>query len=59
MTILQIKGDLNIIKGTLRQKWGRLTRDGWHRTYGKSEIVLGRYQKHSSRIRQTIKKALP
>ena len=58
MTKLEIKGDLNIIKGRLKQKGARLTGDNLQCVEGKSEELLGRIQKHTSETREAIKKAV-
>jgi uncharacterized protein YjbJ (UPF0337 family) len=57
MTRLEIKGDLNIIKGKLKQKQAKLTDDKLQGAEGKSEELLGRIQKHTSETREAIKKA--
>ena len=57
MTKLEIKGDLNIIKGKLKQKGARLSGDKLQCVEGKSEELLGRIQKHTSETREAIKKA--
>jgi uncharacterized protein YjbJ (UPF0337 family) len=59
MTKLEIKGDLNIIKGKLKQKQARLTENKLQGAEGKSEELLGRIQKHTSKTREAIKKAVP
>ena len=56
MTKLEIKGDLNIIKGKLKQKGARLSGDKLQCVEGKSEELLGRIQKHTSETREAIKK---
>ena len=48
MTTLAIKGDWNILKGTLKQKWAKLTDDDLQYTEGKAEELTGRIQKRSS-----------
>lgn len=57
MTKLEIKGDLNIIKGKFKQKGAKLTGDKLQCVEGKSEELLGRIQKHTSEAREAIKKA--
>jgi uncharacterized protein YjbJ (UPF0337 family) len=57
MTKLEIKGDLNIVKGKLKQKGAKLTDDKLQYIEGKSEELLGRIQKHTSETREAIKKA--
>jgi uncharacterized protein YjbJ (UPF0337 family) len=58
MTKLEIKGDLNIVKGELKQKRAKLTGDKLQGAKGKSEELLGRIQKHTSKTREAIKNAI-
>ena len=58
MTTLEIKGDSNIIKGKLKEKWAKLTNDKLQCIEGKSEKLLGRIQNHTSETREAIKKAV-
>lgn len=58
MTKLEIKGDLNIIKGKLKQKRAKLAKDGLERAEGRSQELLGLVQKHTSETREAIKKAV-
>jgi uncharacterized protein YjbJ (UPF0337 family) len=58
MTKLEIKGDLNIIKGKLKQKGAKLTDDKLQCVEGKAEELLGRIQKHTSETREAIKEAI-
>jgi uncharacterized protein YjbJ (UPF0337 family) len=58
MTKLEIKGDLNIIKGKLKQKQAKLTDDKLQGAEGKSEELLGQIQKHTSETREAIKRAI-
>ena len=57
MTKLETKGDLNIIKGKLKQKLAKLTDDKLQGAEGKSEELMGRIQKHTSETREAIKNA--
>jgi len=57
MTKLKIKGDLNIIKGKLKQKRSTLTNDKLQCAEGKSEELLGQLQKHTSEIREAVKES--
>ena len=41
MTTLEIKGDWNITKGRLKQKWGTLTADDLQYAEGKHDKLLG------------------
>ena len=58
MTALEIKGDINIVKGKLKQKRARLTGDKLQGAEGKSEELLGRIQKHTNETREAIKNAI-
>jgi uncharacterized protein YjbJ (UPF0337 family) len=57
MTKLEIKGDLNIVKGKLKQKRAKLTGDKLQGAEGKSEELLGRIQKHTGEIREAVKES--
>ncbi|HEY5042156.1 MAG TPA: general stress protein CsbD [Verrucomicrobiae bacterium] len=57
MNKLEIKGDCNIIKGKLKQKQAKLTKDNLQYVEGKSEELLGRVQKETGGIRAAIKKS--
>lgn len=58
MTTLEIKGDWNITKGKLRQKWAQLTEDDLQYTAGKQEELLGRIQKRTGQSREAVEKAI-
>ena len=58
MTTLEIKGDWNITKGKLKQKWAKLTDDDLQFTGGKYDELLGRIQKRTGEAREAIEKAI-
>ena len=58
MTTLEIKGDWNIAKGKLKQKWATLTDDDLQYVEGKSDELLGRIQKRTGETREAIEKAV-
>jgi uncharacterized protein YjbJ (UPF0337 family) len=58
MTTLEIKGDWNIIKGKLQQKWATLTHDDLRYAEGKQEELLGRIQKRTGETREAVEKAI-
>ena len=58
MTTLEIKGDWNIIKGKLKQKWARLTDNDLHYTEGKEEELVGRIQKLTGETREMVENAI-
>ena len=58
MTTLEIKGDWNITKGKLKQKWAKLTDDDLQYTEGKHDELLGRIQKRTGETREVVEKAI-
>jgi len=57
MNTLEIKGDWNIIKGTLKQKWAKLTDDDLQYAEGKNDELIGRIQKRTGETREAVEKA--
>jgi uncharacterized protein YjbJ (UPF0337 family) len=58
MNTLEIKGDWNITKGKLKQKWAKLTDDDLQYVAGKSDELFGRIQKRTGETRETVEKAI-
>jgi uncharacterized protein YjbJ (UPF0337 family) len=58
MDKLEIKGDWNVIKGTLKQKWAKLTDDDLQYAEGKQEELIGRIQKVTGETREAVQKAI-
>jgi uncharacterized protein YjbJ (UPF0337 family) len=58
MTTLEIKGDWNITKGKLKQKWAKLTDHDLQFTEGKQEELLGRIQKITGETREIVEKTI-
>jgi uncharacterized protein YjbJ (UPF0337 family) len=58
MNKLEIKGDWNITKGKLKQKWATLTDDDLQYVEGKSDELFGRIQKRTGETREAIEKAI-
>jgi uncharacterized protein YjbJ (UPF0337 family) len=58
MTTLEIKGDWNITKGKLKQKWGALTDDDLQYVKGRQEELFGRIQKCTGETREIVEKAI-
>lgn len=58
MNTLEIKGDWNITKGKLKQKWAKLTDDDLKFAEGKNEELVGRIQKRTGESRQAVEKAI-
>lgn len=57
MTTLQIKGDWNIIKGKLKQKYANLTDDDLRYVEGQEQELIGRIQKRTGQTREAIERA--
>lgn len=58
MNKLQIKGDWNVAKGKLKQKWAQLTDDDLRYEEGKDQELIGRLQKRTGQTREAVEKAL-
>ena len=58
MNKLEIKGDWNITKGKLTQKWANLTDDDLQFVEGKQEELFGRIQKRTGETREAVEKAV-
>ena len=58
MNTLEIKGDWNIAKGKLKQKWAQLTDDDLHYAEGKMEELVGRIQKRTGETREAVQQAV-
>jgi uncharacterized protein YjbJ (UPF0337 family) len=58
MNKLEIKGDWNITKGKLKQKWAQLTDDDLQFADGKHDELLGRIQKRTGETREAVEKAV-
>lgn len=58
MVNLKLKGDWNIIKGKLKQKYGNLTDDDLTFIKGKEEELLGRLQNKLGSTKQEIRDLL-
>jgi uncharacterized protein YjbJ (UPF0337 family) len=54
MNTLEIKGDWNILKGKLKQKWARLTDDDLQYVEGKQEELLGRILRRTGETRAVV-----
>ena len=54
----QFKGDWNIAKGKLKQRWGSLTDDDLRFVEGEGDELIGRIQKRTGETREIIEKAL-
>jgi uncharacterized protein YjbJ (UPF0337 family) len=58
MTTLEIKGDWNMTKGKLKQKWAKLTDNDLQYAEGQQEELVGRIQKVTGETREAIEKAI-
>jgi uncharacterized protein YjbJ (UPF0337 family) len=58
MNTLEVKGDWNITKGKLKQKWAKLTDDDLQYAEGKQAELVGRIQKRTGETREAVEKAL-
>ena len=58
MTKLEIKGDWNITKGKLKQKWAKLTDDDLQYVEGQHDELFGRIQKATGETREAVEKAV-
>jgi uncharacterized protein YjbJ (UPF0337 family) len=58
MTTLEIKGDWNITKGLLKQKWAKLTDDDLQYVDGMHDELIGRIQKRTGESREAVEKAI-
>lgn len=55
MTKLEIKGNWNVIKGKLKQKYGQLTDDDLAFAEGKEEELLGRLQSRLGKSKDEVR----
>lgn len=58
MTKLEMKGDWNVTKGKLKQKWADLTDDDLKYTEGKQDELVGRIQRRTGQSREAVEKAI-
>ena len=58
MTTLEVKGDWNITKGKLKQKWAKLTDSDLQYAEGKQDELIGRIQKRTGETREAVEKAI-
>jgi uncharacterized protein YjbJ (UPF0337 family) len=58
MTTFETKGDWNITKGKLKQKWSQLTDDDLRFVKGKEQEMAGRIQKITGETREAVEKAI-
>jgi len=58
MNTLELKGDWNIAKGKLKQKWADLTDDDLQYVDGKQDELVGRIQKRTGQTREAVEEAI-
>lgn len=58
MDKLEIKGNWNVLKGKLKQKYADLTDDDLKYAEGKEEELVGRIQKKTGKTREEVVKEL-
>lgn len=58
MNTLEIKGNWNIAKGKLKQKWAQLTDDDLEFVEGKEDELVGRIQKKTGEARENVEQAV-
>jgi len=56
MNKLTIKGDWNVAKGKLKQKWAQLTDDDLAFRQGQEDELLGRIQKRTGESKEAVEK---
>jgi uncharacterized protein YjbJ (UPF0337 family) len=58
MNKLEMKGDWNVTKGKLKQRWAKLTDDDLRYSEGQQDELVGRIQKRTGETREAVEKAL-
>jgi uncharacterized protein YjbJ (UPF0337 family) len=58
MNKLQIKGNWNVVKGKLKQKYGQLTDDDLAYVEGKENELAGRIQNRLGKTKEDVEKML-
>ena len=58
MNTTELKGDWNVTKGKLKQKWATLTDDDLTFAEGKTDELIGRIQKRTGEAREAVEEAL-
>ena len=56
--VLELRGDWNIIKGKLKQRFGRLTDNDLEYTRGQEDELIGRIQKRTGATRRALEHIL-
>jgi len=58
MNTLQLKGNWNVIKGKLKQKFANLTDDDLRYVEGKEDELIGRIQKRTGKTQEEVERAM-
>ena len=58
MNTLQAKGNWNIAKGKLKQKYAQLTDDDLQHVEGREDELVGRIQKRTGQTKEAIEQAV-
>ncbi len=58
MNKLEMKGNWNIAKGKVKQKWASLTDDDLQFVEGKEDELIGRIQKRTGESREAVERVL-
>lgn len=58
MNKLELKGDWNIIKGKLKQRYGKLTDNDLQYNIGQEDELIGRIQKRTGETKEAVEKVL-
>jgi uncharacterized protein YjbJ (UPF0337 family) len=58
MNTLELKGDWNIAKGKLKQKFAQLTDDDLRYTRGQEQELVGRIQKRTGQSKEAVERIL-
>ena len=58
MNKLQMKGNWNITKGKLKQKWASLTEDDLRYQEGQEDELIGRIQKRTGQTREEVERVI-
>ncbi len=51
-----LEGKWNVLKGTLRSRWGKLTDDDVDEVKGNSEILVGKLQQRYGHAKEQVQK---
>jgi uncharacterized protein YjbJ (UPF0337 family) len=58
MNTTTLKGDWNVTKGKLKQKWANLTDDDLTFAEGKEDELIGRVQKRTGETRDAVQREI-